>query len=85
VIKQLLVSDHSKQKMHDTFLPMWNLLQVFFKHILLSPTNFTGIPNSARILCNIHHLTESQAFSKPMNNSYTVSLYTLFFTVSTNT
>jgi hypothetical protein len=37
-------------KLSDKCLPIQTLLYVSFKHILMSLTNFMGIPNSVRIL-----------------------------------
>jgi hypothetical protein len=36
----------------DKCLPVWTLLQVLFKHILISLTSFMGSPNSMTILYN---------------------------------
>jgi hypothetical protein len=47
----------------DKFLLMQTLLQVLFEHILISLTNFIGIPNSVRILYNTSLFTELYAFS----------------------
>jgi hypothetical protein len=46
-------------KLSNKWLPMWTLLYVSFKHILISWTNFMGIPNFMRILYNTSLLTES--------------------------
>jgi hypothetical protein len=49
-------------KLSDKCLPIWTLLYVSFKHILISLTNFMGIQNSIRILYTTSLLIESQAF-----------------------
>jgi hypothetical protein len=38
------------RKLSDKCLPIWTLLYVSFKHILIILTNFLGTPNSIRIL-----------------------------------
>jgi hypothetical protein len=43
----------------NRFLPIWAVLWVSFKHILISPTSFLGIPYSMRILYNTSPVTES--------------------------
>jgi hypothetical protein len=43
----------------DKYLPIRTLLQVSFKHILISLNIFIGAPNSIRILYNTSLLTES--------------------------
>jgi hypothetical protein len=46
-------------KLSDKCLPIWTLLYVSFKHILITLTSFMGTPNSMRILYNTSLLTES--------------------------
>jgi hypothetical protein len=46
-------------KLSENCLPIQTLLYVSFEHILISPTNFTGTPNSMRILYNTSLFTES--------------------------
>jgi hypothetical protein len=46
-------------KRSDKCLPARNLINVSFRHILISITRFVGIPNSKRILYNTSLLTES--------------------------
>jgi hypothetical protein len=63
----------------DRFLPARNLQQLSLKHIWISLTNLIGISNSTRVLYNTFLLKESYAFSKSINNSCTVPLYSNFF------
>jgi hypothetical protein len=46
-------------KLSDRCLPIWTLLYVSFRHILISLTSFKGTPNSIRISYNTYLLTES--------------------------
>jgi len=66
----------------DTFLSTWSLLQVLFKYISTGLTSFIGIPNSTGTLYNTSLFTELQAFSKSINNCYTIPLHSyLFFSI----
>jgi len=48
-----------KGNLSDRFLPIQTALYVSFKHILIGPTSFLGIPNSVGILYNTYLLNES--------------------------
>jgi hypothetical protein len=47
------------ENLSDKCLPIWTLICVSFKHILISLTGFMGIPNSMRRLYNTSLLTET--------------------------
>jgi hypothetical protein len=68
-----------KGKLSDKCLPIWTLLYVSFKHILIELTSFMVPPNSMRKLYSTSLLTESEAFLKSTNSLYAVSLYSHFF------
>jgi hypothetical protein len=65
-------------KLSDRYLP----IQTVFKHILISPTSFLGIPNSLRILCNTSLLTESLSFLNSIKSWCTVLYSPTFSAVS---
>jgi hypothetical protein len=58
-------------KLLDKCLPIWTLLYVSFKHILISLTNFMGTQNSMIILYNTSLLSESYVFLQIQNQPET--------------
>jgi len=69
------------QNMSDKRLPNRTLLQVSFRHIFISITDFIGIPNWMRTLYTTSLLTESQAFLKSIYVWRTAPFSTQFFKI----
>jgi hypothetical protein len=60
VTNQYLIQEDSVQILLSSRLLLKNVkIRIYKKHILVSLTNFTGIPNSVRMLYNTSLLTES--------------------------
>ena len=62
----------------DKCLPTRTLLHVSFRHIVVSITNFRGMPNSVRILLKTSLVTE-YAFLKSTSSWWTALEYFQFF------
>jgi hypothetical protein len=54
--------------MSDRYLPIWTLVLVSFRHILISRTSFLGIQDSMRMFYTISLLSETYTFLKSINS-----------------